>query len=298
MPKKRSRAVRWGIIGLLLLAAVVFCSWIAPRLGGLESAVRSVEAKVASLTSRAQDDKQAVASGIDELHNLLAQYLPATISGTTNQTASPPSAQVQAIARRVKPSVVDVTAVLWRSAWQTSEALGTGVIYTSDGLIITNNHVLTGDGEGLARTVSVTLASGARMSATIVGRDPTHDLAILRVRAKGLHPAVFDTSLASRKPGTLVVALGNDQVLGQPVVNGDIMGLVSGVQLGGRSSADPVLATSVPLMQGDSGGPLVDSAGRVIGINFAELTGERAGLALPAGLVLQVTRKLVGGSKT
>jgi serine protease Do len=190
--------------------------------------------------------------------------------------------------------VVDITAVLSRSAWQTSEALGTGVIYTSDGLIITNNHVLTGDGQGLARTVSVTLASGARMSATIVGRDPAHDLAVLRVRAKGLHPAVFDTSLASRKPGTLVVALGNDQVLSQPVVNGDIMGLVGGVQLGGRSSADQVLATSVPLMQGDSGGPLVDPAGRVIGINFAELTGERAGLALPASLVLQVTRKLVG----
>jgi putative serine protease PepD len=293
------RMLRWitrlVLVCVVLVAVGLLVWWLLPQASGTESAVRSAEAKAKSFASKAQADEKKVTSGINALRSRIGEHLPTGSSGgTPSVTAAFTSVEVGAIAREVKPSVVDVTAVLSSSRTKILESLGTGVIYSSDGLIVTNNHVLTGDGEGLAREVYVRFASGKRVSATIVGRDPADDLALIRVRAKGLKPAHFDASSASQQPGTPVVALGNDRVLSQPVLSGDVLRLASGIEVGGLSSGQ-VLETSVPLVHGASGGPLVDAAGNVIGIDYAEISGEKAGLAIPASTVLQVSRALANG---
>ena len=222
------------LIGIVLVAVGLLVWWLLPQATGAESAVRSAEAKAKSLATSAQADEKKITSGVNELRSRIGEHLPtASSGGTLSVTAALTSVEVGTIAREVKPSVVDVTAVLSSSRTKTLESLGTGVIYSTDGLIVTNNHVLTGDGVGLARAVYVRFASGKRMSATIVGRDPAHDLALLRVRAKGLQAAHFDTSFASQQPGTPVVALGNDRVVSQPVLSGDVLRLASGIEVGG-----------------------------------------------------------------
>ena len=252
-----------------------------PRLGSLEAAVDSVQAKIAGVASESRSASAAVTQGIDEIRALFTGNAVASSTDQANQGTAAAST-AQALARRVKPSVVDITALLSSSAWEQTEALGTGVILSSDGLIVTNNHVITGDGTGVARSIEVTLVSGAHLTARVVGRDPAHDLAILRIAAHGLQAAHFDATSAALAPGRFVVAIGNDHALSRPVTSGHIIGLLPGTELEGDGPlASEVVETSVPLAQGDSGGPSVDTAGSVIGVDTAELVGEKAGLDIP-----------------
>jgi S1-C subfamily serine protease len=218
--------------------------------------------------------------------------VPRQTSTTSTTAVHVTTADPQAIAKKVRPSVVGVTAVLSRTRTKTVEAIGTGVVYSAAGLIITNNHVVTGETDTAAKEITVTLPSGAVVSASLVGRDPAVDLAVLRVRAKGLKPAVFRTDLSQLAPGDFVVAIGNAKVLSHPVTSGQVIAVLENARYEGLTGVTEIIESTVQLAHGNSGGPLVDAEGRVIGINVAELVGETGGLSLPADMVIEAVKRL------
>jgi len=162
-------------------------------------------------------------------------------------------------------------------------------------LIITANHVITGESATPAQHITVTLPSGAIVVASLVGRDPRTDVAVLQVHSRGLHPALFRTDLAGLDPGDGVVAMGNPGLLARPVTSGYVTAFPRHTVYDGLPEVHQVVESSVPLAPGDSGGPLVDAQARVVGINVAEFVGEKGAVTLPANLVISVVKRLVSG---
>jgi putative serine protease PepD len=176
---------------------------------------------------------------------------------------------IEQVAARLLPSVVSIE----ERAPDGSGGEGTGVILSPDGLILTNNHVVADAANGGA--LSVTLNNGSTSSATIVGRDPVTDLAV--IRAKGvsdLRPATLGSS-ASLRAGETVVAIGSPLGLQGTVTSGIVSALNRPVRTGDANSADATstvidaVQTDAAINPGNSGGPLVNLAGQVVGINSA-----------------------------
>lgn len=171
--------------------------------------------------------------------------------------------------------------------------MGSGVIVTSDGYILTNNHVVED-----AQNITVTTHGDAReFKAKVVGRDPRTDIAVLKVDAKGL-PAIEVANSDNLEIGDLVLALGNPFGVGQSVT----MGMVSGL---GRGSVgldyEDFIQTDAAINPGNSGGALVDADGRLVGINTAILsrTGGNNGIgfAVPINLAGNVMESLIEHGK-
>ena len=165
---------------------------------------------------------------------------------------------VMTVVERVGPSVVQV---------QDGRGAGSGVIITPDGYVLTNAHVVE-----RADTARVRLADGRSVSGRAVGRDPSSDLAVLRVDAAGLPAAELGDSDALRV-GQLVIAIGNPLGFQSTVTTGVVSAL--GRSLHGRDGRpiEGVIQTDAALNPGSSGGPLVDTQGRIVGINTAVIAG-------------------------
>ncbi len=172
-------------------------------------------------------------------------------------------------------------------------SLGSGVVATPDGYILTNNHVVQAADE-----IAVALADGRQFDAKLVGADPESDLAVLKVEATGLPVITFGRDDAL-KVGDVVLAIGNPFDVGQTVT----MGIVSAL---GRSNLgintfENFIQTDAAINQGNSGGALVDSNGHLVGINTAifSRTGGSIGIgfAIPTTLVRQVMNDLIRAGK-
>ena len=172
---------------------------------------------------------------------------------------------------------------------QSVARLGSGVIVTSDGYVLTNNHVVQAADE-----IAVALGDGRRVNARLVGADPETDLAVLKIDLPDLPVMTFGRS-ETLKVGDVVLAIGNPFDVGQTVT----MGIVSAL---GRSNLgintfENFIQTDAAINEGNSGGALVDSNGHLVGINTAifSRTGGSIGIgfAIPTSIVTQVMGQIV-----
>jgi putative serine protease PepD len=267
--------------GVALLAAVAVAAGLV---GGGAGAV---------VTSALDDGGAAPAasSGVDSLR-----------AATTGGDNAAPQGSVEQVAASVLPSVVSIT----ETAAGGGGGEGTGVIIDSAGLILTNNHVVAAAAEG--GSLEVAFNDGRTASATIVGRDPVTDLAVIKASGvSGLTAATLGSS-AKLDPGEQVVAIGSPLGLQGTVTSGIISALDRPVRTGDATSAETAstvidaIQTDAAINPGNSGGPLVNLSGEVVGINSAIATlgstGSQSGsiglgFSIPIDQAKAIARELV-----
>jgi S1-C subfamily serine protease len=200
--------------------------------------------------------------------------------GSSSGSASSTSKEVLStaqIASKVDPGLVDVKATL---GYQDAESLGTGIVLTANGEILTNNHVING-----ATSVSVTdIGNGKTYKATVVGYNESHDIAVLQLSgASGLATATIGDS-STVAVGDGVVGLGNaGGVGGTPsVAAGSVTALNQSITASDESSGSSeqlsgLIETNADIQSGDSGGPLVNASGEIVGIDTAASTNYQFG---------------------
>jgi serine protease DegQ len=210
----------------------------------------------------------------------------ATTAPTTTNGVDP-FAPVVNIVKQSQSSVVTVL---------TENGLGSGIIYSADGYIVTNNHVVASGSQ-----YTVAFASGEQVPATLVGTDPQTDVAVLKVDKTGLPAATFEQNLP--QVGQLAVAIGSPLGFENTVT----VGIVSGLQRTIPGSAQEsqalvdLIQTDAAISPGNSGGALVDANDQVIGMNVAYIpptsSAVSIGFAIPATTVTSVADDLISGKQ-
>src|SRR5499433_1631335 len=193
-----------------------------------------------------------------------------------------------ALFERVSPSVVSIQVTKINKAKpqrRFETVVGSGVLIERDGHVLTNAHVVDG-----AASLSVTLDSGARTPAKVLGMDTVTDLALLRIETPSPLPVARLGDSSALRVGDEVVAIGNPMGLEQTMTRGIVSGLnriLPGL------AEQPMIQTDAPINPGNSGGPLVDRCGAVVGINtFISEEANSIGFALPINAGKSILRDL------
>jgi putative serine protease PepD len=275
---KARRTNRWriGVAGLVAGALIG---------GGAGAAVASLG-----------DDSTVVASGATSAQNV-------TIKDPQSATTA------TAAAAKAAPSVVTIYVTS-----TSGSGSGSGVVLSKDGYVLTNNHVVTLDSATNQATVQVRTTDGTLYDASVVGTDPTSDLAVIKLsNASNLTPATFADS-EKVQVGDSAVAIGAPLGLSNTVTDGIISATNRAVQTGSTQNDSTVIdaiQTDAAINPGNSGGPLVNAAGEVIGINSAiatvaaDTTGGQdsqsgnigVGFAIPSNTAKRIAQQIVANGK-
>jgi putative serine protease PepD len=211
--------------------------------------------------------------------------------------AEPPGSPVEQVAAKVLPSVV-----MLRSGSDAGSELGSGIILTRDGLIMTNRHVVAHAAQGDHDSDNaVTFNDGRTASFTVFAADPESDIAVVKAQhVSGLTPISFGTS-ADLRVGQPVAAVGSPLGLGGTVTAGVISALNRPVLTADGAAAFDAIQTDAALNPGNSGGPLVDMNGRLIGVDSAALTVDDGsiglGFAIPVANAERVAAELIASGR-
>jgi putative serine protease PepD len=214
------------------------------------------------------------------------------VGAASNASTAPLS--VANVYRQSAPGVVEITVTTGSSPLGgTAQAQGSGFVYDSAGHIVTNDHVVDG-----ATSVSVRLANGARYRATVVGADPSTDLAVIKINAPSsqLHPLTLADS-SSLVVGAPVVAIGSPFGLQGTITSGIISSLHREIDAPNNFTIEDAIQTDAAINHGNSGGPLLDLAGHVVGVN-AQIKSdsggnEGVGFAVPSNTVRSIVSELL-----
>ena len=185
------------------------------------------------------------------------------------------------------------------SSPQTREAqsLGSGFIISADGYVVTNNHVISAEGQGEVQPITVTMPDGTEYPAKLIGKDAQSDLAVLKIAATKPLPFVTMGDSRNARVGDWVIAIGNPFGLGGTVTAGIVSAVYRNAGAGG--AYDRYIQTDASINRGNSGGPLFDMKGQVIGINNAIFspTGGSVGIgfAIPSETAKPIVEKLMKG---
>jgi S1-C subfamily serine protease len=204
--------------------------------------------------------------------------------------------EVTGIVEKVTPSVVNIgIAVKQKDIFgneRVAEGVGSGIIYSSDGYIITNNHVA-----GDAFELNVTLADGTSYPARLIGTSPETDIAVIKIDAKNLEASSF-ALIEDQSVGDFVMAVGSPFGIQQTVTTGIISGKNRNIPApSDQSPIVDLIQTDAAINPGNSGGPLVNIHGDVIGVNtlIFSLSGASAGIgfAIPSDTAINIAKQII-----
>jgi serine protease DegQ len=227
-------------------------------------------------------------------------------AGTTLTTASEGHADVQAdlfspaqeVLNEVYPSVVNILVAATING-QSGEGVGSGVVYTADGLILTNEHVVSLDGNvQTGQRITVTFADGSTAPATVVGTDARKDVAAIKVQKTGLIPVTFGASKDVQLAEWAIV-IGSPLDFRNTVTLGIVSGLDRTLNTGTGAPLTGLMQVDTPISPGNSGGGCFDTLGRFIGMPEvylppAQTGAENIGFCIPADTVAVAAKELTG----
>jgi putative serine protease PepD len=226
--------------------------------------------------------------------------LPTALTSTRGLT-------INQIYRQAAPGVVDITVTSTANTGgffggtQQTQGEGAGVVYDTNGNILTDEHVVAN-----ASSVTVTFENGHKVSAKVVGTDPSTDVAVIHVNAPAsdLHPIPFADS-SNAQVGDPLVAIGSPFSLPETVTQGIISAVGRSITAPNNYTITGAIQTDAPINPGNSGGPLLDGAGRVLGLadqietNNTTPTGQGSssgvGFAVPSNTVAHIATQLISG---
>ena len=201
---------------------------------------------------------------------------------------------------KVHPAVVNIaTTTLGMNFWMEvipRQGQGSGFIIDSRGYIMTNNHVVAN-----AQEIIVTMSKGKKIQATLVGRDPRSDLAVIKISPGEVDRVARLGDSESVRPGQKAIAIGNPFGLSHTLTTGIVSALNRSIRTEDGNQIDDLIQTDAAINPGNSGGPLLNSNGDVIGINTAifSLSGgyQGIGFAIPINLAKHVATQLITSGK-
>lgn len=210
---------------------------------------------------------------------------------------------VAAVARKVQPSVVNITVEVTQydifGRKVRGEGIGSGVIFSEDGYILTNDHVV-----GQAENIEVTFYDGEKIKAKLVGSEPRADIAVIKVDKKNLKAAEF-ISVKDIEVGDLAVAIGSPLALQQTVTSGVVSALgreiLEFIEYEGKDFVVDLIQTDAAINMGNSGGALANIEGKVMGINTAMISpaiSTGLGFAIPSDIATNIANQLVAYGKS
>jgi len=276
--RKKGQRRLLALVGVLSAALIAVSATLAATAGESDAATTGSSAATVSAVST-QTPASATMTGLPDAQTAL---------GSPAQT----------VLDKAYTSVVNIS-VTGSAGRRSGTGVGSGIIYTSDGYILTNDHVVTLDGAvSSGQSITVTFSDNSTAPATIVGEDATKDIAVIKVDKTGLTPVAFGSSSAVEL-GDWATVIGSPLDYQNSVTLGIVSGLDRSLQVSASETLTGLMQIDAPISPGNSGGGCFNALGQFIGMPELYLppgsTGaENIGFAIPADVVAGVAQTLMG----